>query len=411
MTPFPPSPGDDVGDASGLLGDPTVWERTTPLIDSKITPAAPRGRRSFLRSVVPTAVVVFLLIVAGCEKPPVEEAPVIRPVRTVQVFSTGGSRVRTFAGTTRAGLESQLSFKVSGTLHKVAVKVGDAVEAGAMIARMDATDYEVQAQSTAAQLAQAKASARSANADYERIRGLYENNNASLSELDRARANSESATAQVRALAKQLEAARLQITYTQLKAPVDGKISAVNVQENENVSAGQPIAVLSSGSQPEVEVSVPEVFIAQFHPGMSVKVTVAALPGQELDATVTEVGVAPAAGSATFPVTVRLTRREDGIRPGMAAEVAAKFVSTDKRDRFLVPLSSVGEDDAGRYAYVAEAQKDDPNLATIKRHQVEVGELTQEGLEVFSGLEDGDLVVTAGLSHLTDGMTAKLQTR
>lgn len=205
------------------------------------------------------------LILAACETEMPPPQKVLRPVRYETVSLSQQHRVRTFAGTARAGEETRLSFKVGGTVRRLLVKVGDAVTRGQTIAEIDPKDQRLQQQEAEAALARARAEARSAAATYSRTRALYENNNASREELDSARARHESARAQVRSVGKQLELARLQVSYATLQAASDGAIADVAVEVNENVSAGQLVALLTSGGQPEVEVAIPEVFITQMH--------------------------------------------------------------------------------------------------------------------------------------------------
>ena len=71
---------------------------------------------------------VAVFMFAGCAKEQEEKKPAIRPVRYEQVFMTGGSRIRTFSGITRAGMESKISFKVPGNVISVNVEVGDRIE-------------------------------------------------------------------------------------------------------------------------------------------------------------------------------------------------------------------------------------------------------------------------------------------
>jgi RND family efflux transporter MFP subunit len=194
--------------------------------------------------------------------------------------------------------------------------------------------------------------------------------------------------------------------YTVLRAPVDGNIADVTIEPSENVQAGQTVVVLTSGDYPEVQVAVPEVLIAQIRESDAVTATFDALPGRSFPATVTEVGVMSAASATAFPVTVRLTETDPDIRPGMAAEVAFSFRSTGGAERILVPATAVGEDEQGRYAFLVDDVVGD--LGTVRRVPVLTGELTGEGLEVLDGLEDGDLLVTAGLHKLTDGLQVKV---
>ena len=90
----------------------------------------------------------------------------------------------------------------------------------------------------------------------------------------------------------------------------------------------------------------------------------------------------------------------------MAAEVTFSFEAVSGRSVILVPSHSVLEDRNGRYVFVAEPSGD--KLATTARKNVSVGDYTTDGIEVLEGLDDGDRVVTAGMSKIVEGMTVKL---
>ncbi len=349
----------------------------------------------------------LLMLFLSCGKEEVQEK-IIRPVRYIQVFSTGGSRVRSFSGVAQAGLESNLSFKVHGTIKRVAVKVGDRVKAGDLVAQLDPSDYQLKVQQSEASLANTQAQARNAKANYDRIRTLYENNSASRSELDASRAAYESADAGVRAAEKQLELAGLQLSYTTLRAPTGGAIAQVNVELNEYVETGKMVVVLTSGAQIEVKVSIPEVLITRIKEGSKVTVTLDAIPDKEFTATVREVGVAATRVGTTFPVTVRLDEEDSAIKPGMAASVVFLFEAKDEKERCVVPSHAVLEDRDGRFVFLVEPITDEPGYGTVRRRSVTVGDLTAEGLEVFEGLSDGDLVITAGVSQVTENQKVKM---
>ena len=331
---------------------------------------------------------------------------VIRPVRYTVARVESGDRTRYYTGAAKARIESNLSFRVSGTVEEIGVRVGDRVKPGQLIAELDSGDYELQVKQADATLASAEANARKAAADYKRIQGLYENNNASRSQLDSARAAAEASAAQYRSAEKQLELVRRQLDYTRLIAPRGGSISSVPSEVNENVGAGTPIAVLSSGDEPEVQVSIPESLITSLSEGQEVAVRFDAVPDETFPATVTEVGVAPMPYSTTFPVTVRLNDAESRIRPGMAAEVAFTFASTDDRPRFYLPATAVQEDREGRFVYTLDDHGD--GTGATRRAPVVTGELTPDGLEVFEGIGEGDQVVTAGATLLSSGVTVRI---
>jgi RND family efflux transporter MFP subunit len=350
---------------------------------------------------------LFILPVAGCRtsEPPAKE-PVLRPVRSQQVYISGGSRERSFSGTAKAGAEIRLSFKIPGTLKGVELKVGDLVWPDTLVAELDPRDYELQVEDVEASLSQARAQERNAAADLERVRGLWENSNASDADLDAARTASESASARVASTKKKLELAQLQLSYTRLISPVEGAVAEVQAEVNANVSAGQPIVVMNTGARPEVEVAVPEGLITQIRQGSSVSVIFDAIAGRSYSAVVTEVGVAPTRSATTFPVTVRLNRSDTRILPGMSAEVLFRFGSESTRGRILVPPQAVSEDQEGNFVYTLAAEES--GLATVHRRSVKVGELVSEGLEILEGLEEGELIVTAGVNRIEDGQRVKL---
>ena len=347
------------------------------------------------------------LLLTGCGEEPAPPTPQIRPVRTEHVYATGGGRVRSFSGSARAAVESRLSFKLPGTIRSLLVEVGDKVKVGQLIAELDDEDYRLQAQEAEAGLASAEAQAVNAEANYDRVQSLYENRNASKNDLDAARAGAISARQNVNSIAKRLELARVTLGYTRLKAQFDGSIADVPVESNENVGAGQPVVLLTSGGRLEVEVAIPEQLIVEVREGDEVAVRFDAIEGRTFGARVTEVGVVSTGAATTFPVTVRLDKEDSDFRPGMAAEVDLRFGGRGDRDRIYVPSVAVGEDRQGeRFVFVVE---DDGGTMHAQRRGVAIGTLGDEGLiEIQEGLADGELVVTAGVSRITDGQEVRL---
>ena len=92
----------------------------------------------------------------------------------------------------------------------------------------------------------------------------------------------------------------------------------------------------------------------------------------------------------------------------MAATVLINFESSEKQERYLVASSAVMEDRQGRYVFVVEPADSESAVGIIHRKKVEVGQITGEGLEILKGLKDGDRVVTAGVSLITEGQKVKI---
>lgn len=352
------------------------------------------------------ATLLALLLPSGCSEE-VPQPELLRPVRTETVLASGSALTRTFSGTARAGRETRLSFRVPGIVQQVHVRVGDRVNRGQILARLEPRDFEIAVNQADSALAQSLAADRTAEGDLERVRGLYENSNASQSDYEQALAGAQSARARVDASRDALEGFRRQLSYTELRAPVTGSIAAVDVEVNENITAGRTVMLQTSGARAEVEVAIPEVLITQVRQGDSVTVTFDALPGTVFDGVLTEVGVAATGAATTFPVTVGLSRENPDVRSGMAAEVEFQFETGDGETRILVPLQAVGGDGEERFVFLLELG-DEADVGIVRRQAVVVGGLDGNRLEVLSGLDEGQQLVTAGVRRLSDGQRVKL---
>jgi RND family efflux transporter MFP subunit len=342
----------------------------------------------------------------GCGREEPDRAPRIRPVRCLQVVAGRPERARWFSGTSQAGQHAGLSFRVSGVIKRLSIKVGDRVEAGTVVASLDAQEYELEVGRAEAQLSREVARLRSASAEYDRTKDLYESSNASLTSLDAARANFETARASVDAARLTLEMAMTRLGYTRLQAPVAGYITSIRTEENEIVGPGQVVATLASGFRPEVQVSIPEALIARIQEGDRTIVTFDAIPGEEYGATVSEVGVATDDGRTTYPVTVILDEKPDGVRSGMAAEVGFTFPVPGEEATIIVPAVAVGEDGAGRFVFVVDDIEG--MVGTARRRGVKTGQLATGGLEIREGLRDGDILVIRGVNTIADGTQVRL---
>ena len=360
---------------------------------------APRRRIALIVALLPG-------LFAGCDQAPVEDEPIVRPVRYARVTTQGETMARTYSGTARAELETDLSFRVGGTMTELPVKVGSVVTQGDVVASLDDTDYRVRLDEARAGLARAEAERRNANANYARTRDLYENQDVSRNQLDAARALAESAEAQFRAATQQVEAARLQLSNTRLTAPQECSVAQEFVELNQNVSPGQPVLRLNCGSCAEVVVSVSDADIARVTEGMAVAVNISAVADGELPGVVREVGVAAAARSTTYPVTIALQEGCEDVRSGMAVDVTFDFPTSATGSDLVVPYVAVGEDSEGNFVFVLEPDSEGRLFA--RRRAVEVGLATADGIVITQGLREGDLIATAGVRRLVAGQEVTL---
>jgi len=328
---------------------------------------------------------------------------VIRPVVTMVAPDWADGRVRRFAGTAGASAETLLSFRVGGELMELPVKKGQALKTGDLIGKIDPKDNELQVQQSKAELAQSVAQLEQVKMDYERNRQLYETESVSKSTLDAMEASYKSGVAARDAARKRLELIEQQLQYCTLYAPTDGIVVNVPVEIHQTVSAGQTVAVMTSGAQMEMEIGVPETLINDVLLGLEGTVAFDALPGVIFKTTVTEVGV-QTGDSSTYPVTLSLPQSGKDIRLGMVGEVNLVFKnSTDIRKIVLPQVAVVPEVGGGHFIWVYQ-----PATETVAKRPVKIGQLTSEGLEIIDGLAPGEIVVKRGVHRVKEGMKVTL---
>jgi RND family efflux transporter MFP subunit len=372
---------------------------------------------SRLGVLVACAVLVATVVLAGCDQAPVladgaSNDPPAAEVRPAKIVTVGQTRAgdRIYPGKVRAARRAPLSFRIAGPIERIAVDTGQRVARTALLARIDPRDYEVRVRDLEARLEAARAQRVQATEEYRRVRGLYEHDTASRSDLDRARAAVEVTAAQVDSTAQALEAARLALDDTKLRAPYDGLVVQRLAEAHQTVAAGQPVLLFQSLEALEVRIDVPEDEIARLagDDPVALEVRFEALPGLVLAAHVAEHGTETDPSTQTYPVTLRLDQAETGgggpVLPGMTASVswAAPEAAADDDPGVApaVPLSSVFTDASGATC----VWRVDPETQTLTRVAVQTGALTDSGLEILDGVVPGDRILAAGVHLAVEGV-------
>ncbi|OBQ46261.1 efflux RND transporter periplasmic adaptor subunit [Halodesulfovibrio spirochaetisodalis] len=353
---------------------------------------------------------LLLLVLQGCNSDKaVEETVVVKPVKVITVNSDAGYVERVFPGTVVAGEKAEIGFRVAGQLKELLVKAGERVERGQTIATLDTSDFQTQLRGLDSQLEGARASLVEAELNFKRNSVLLKDDIVSKATYDSAHSSFENARAQVKQLEQQREQARLNLEYTELRAPFDGVVAQTYVKNFENVQAQQRIVRLDDVEHLDVEVEVPELIIALLKskkdaPKPSVRF--AAMPDSLYEATLKEFETTANAATRTYTVTVTLPQPEGvNIYSGMTAEVIGYLPgdSANQGDGVRIPVSAVAVDEA-QNPFVWVVQKDN----TVKRTSVVLGAMQQDDYLLKSGLDFGAQVVTAGVHYLQEGQTVRV---
>lgn len=275
----------------------------------------------------------------------------LRPVKYKKVKKALEGGKNTYTGVVQADIESNLSFKVGGTIKAIKVKVGQSVDKDQLVAQLDPEPYQIKLAEVNAKVMETRASARNAAANYIRFRSLFKDGAISESQLDDARANADASRNKMDSAERSYDYAKLQLSYTSLYAPQDGFITSFDKEVGENVSPGQKVFGFVSKLRNEVKVFVPESAIPSIDKDIEVDINIDAIPGKKFTGTIYEVGVATNEDAVTFPVIIRIKNDPEELRPGMTADVT--FTKTkNRKPTIIVPISAISEDNNGKYVFV-----------------------------------------------------------
>lgn len=324
---------------------------------------------------------------------------IIRPVRTHTVGLPNEATWREFPGVIDAAQQADLAFRVNGKLIKLLANEGDFINEGQIIAQLDQTDYKIQLKSRQAEYDRAKA-------DYDRAKGLVKKGVISRADFDKLKASYTTANSN-------LESAQQNLAYTELKSPFKGRISKRHIDNYEDVAGNQVIYTLQDISSLTVKVDIPESVMIRVRDGAKPKISAhfAEIPETSFPLKIKEVSTQADPDTKTFRITFEMARiGKHNILPGMSVTVRGQsnIKDTITDQHIIVPAHAVLEDRQGRYVYIAVVDKE--AIAVVQRKDVTTGQLSSSGLQIISGLKQGDNVITAGMSKMRAGIKVRLMT-
>lgn len=329
------------------------------------------------------------LLLAGCGSKEThrQTSPAVNPpAATVRVQKVERRKAQNFeevVGTVRAKLRATLEAKVSGRIDEMPVRLGQKVEAGQLIARLEAAEIR-------ARLDQAEAALLQAERDWQRVKSLFQQQASARAEYDAADARYSVAKAAV-------AEARAMLTYIEIKAPFQGVVTRKWADVGDLAAPGKPLIELENPTALQLDADVPEALASrvQLDTPMGIR---ASEEGEELVGTVSE--IAPAADPASRTFRVKLD-----LKPGATArsgQFARLRVPRGETDGLQVPASAVVRRGQMELVFVAEN-----GIARLRL--IRTGRSIAQELEVVSGLEAGETVVTEGAAQLIDGQPLNVQ--
>lgn len=345
------------------------------------------------------------LLLSACqgEAPP---AQAVRPAWVIHAGQETGDLTNQYSGEVRSRYESNIGFRVAGKITARHVNVGDVVKKGQLLASLDPSDAQLQARAAGADVQAAQANLALAQAELARQRQLYEKQFISKSALEMREAEYKTSLARVQQAQSQSAVSAHQTQYTQLLADRAGVVASIQAEPGQVVAAGQTIAQVLDPSSLEVMVAVPESDIQAIHLGMPAQIVLWA-NNAPFSGKIREISPMANPQTRAFDVRVQCLRcdskKEAAMNPttmklGMTAYV--NFAS-QKLTGIQVPSTAVTHIQQDPSVWVIDTQ----GKAHIRK--VAIGPFTEEGVEILSGLAQGELVAIAGAHTLTEGMPVK----
>lgn len=297
------------------------------------------------------------------------------------------------AGSVRARRESAIGAEVSGRIVEVRVDVGDEVENGDELFRIDPVPYEIAVAESEAGLALARAELENAEAEQRRVERLAKERATSMRDRDEHKTAAAVAAAQVAQREARRAAARTELERTVVRAPYAG--SVVDRLAHEGAMAGtQPIIVLQESGVLEVVLNIPEATLVPVRSGDAVRVFA---PGLATPVVTRVTRVSDRVDPATRTVEVRAPVDGEGGVLKAGSFVRAEVVVAPDEPRATVPREAVLVRDGRTYVFVVDGDR-------VRRTPVRTGAQTDHAIELLSGIDVGaEVVLGEVVARLVDG--------
>jgi membrane fusion protein (multidrug efflux system) len=329
-----------------------------------------------------------VLAVGGCRKSGAGGPGAFPPIQVVVVEARKQSVSETLSlpGTVAANEQVEIKAETDGIVQEINFKEGERADKGQVIVKLDETKF-------AAALAEAEASLKLSQANYDRAKQLLQDKLISQQEFDQAVSTFAVNQAGVDLMRRQLKDARVY-------APFAGIVGARQISPGQLITRNTTIAWLVDLDTVKVEVKVPERYLRQLKLGQPLEFSVAAFPGEKFRGEVYFISPQIDAGTRTALVKARIPNAEGKLRGGMFASLDLTLQLRDAA--IVIPEPALMSNGDNFSVFVV----DDKSNAQVR--MIEVGLRLAGKAEIVKGLSAGEKVVVEGIQKLRPGAAVKL---
>jgi len=304
-------------------------------------------------------------------------------------------------GNAQANATVTVKSRVDGQIMEIHFKDGQTVRKGDLLYTIDPRPFQAQINQATSVLARDRAQLENARVNLKRAEELHSKGYTAQQQLDLARTTVAALEETIKADEATIEGARLQLDYTAIRAPFDGRAADTQVDAGNLVKANDVALVVINQTKPiDVAFSVPEQFAFEIRQRMTkeslaVEVSAPNTKGASHTGTVTFINNAIDSTTGTVLVKATLPNDDESLLPGQFVTVMLRLMTIP--DAVVVPSQAVQTGQKGEYVYLVTPDK------TAALQPVEVGESTGPNVVIRKGLEGGEQVVTDGQLRLVPG--------
>jgi RND family efflux transporter MFP subunit len=328
---------------------------------------------------------------AGCNELAAEKAAPARPVLVATVHYEAESPERSFVGTIRPRIETDMGFRVPGKVAKRLVEVGQTVDVGQPLATLDEVDLKLQAEQADAEFHAATGVLAQAAAAETRAKDLRVKGWTTDAQLDQAKAAADEARARLNRAERSVDLTKNSLSYATLVADTRGVVTATLIDAGQVVASGQTAIRVARFAEKEAVVAIPETLVGRAKDGVAT-VSLWSEPNKKYAAKLREIAPAADPATRTYLAKFSLPDAGDTVSLGMTATLTLSDPATTRVAR--LPLSALFSESNEPSLYLV----DDKGDVTLK--PVAVKSYESNDVVISAGVDEGAKVVTLGVQKL-----------
>jgi RND family efflux transporter MFP subunit len=346
---------------------------------------------SYYKLLAGLSLALLALALTGCNDTVAQRAAPSRPVLVATVHYVAEAPDRSFVGTIRPRIETDMGFRVPGKVAKRLVEVGQTVDVGEPLATLDEVDLRLQAEQAEAELRASTGVLAQAAAAETRAKDLRVHGWTTDAQMDQARAAADEARARLNRAQRSVELTHNSLSYATLVADSRGVVTATLIDAGQVLAAGQSAIRLARLGEKEAVVAIPETLVGRAKDGVA-SVTLWSEPNRKYAAKLRE--IAPAADPATRTYLAKFSLPDvgDDVALGMTATLTLADPATTRVAR--LPLSALFSEGSGPSLYVVNDRGD------VALKPVTVKSYESDDVVISGGVDEGEKVVVLGVQKL-----------